>query len=412
MKNKYTIKVEGKEWENALNKSFKKRSSTVSIPGFRKGKVTKEMYIKHFGIETLYMDAVDEALPIAYDKLLSDTTLEVAATPGVDIKSVNDKCLEVEFTIVSKPEIKLGAYKDLKIKKDKVTVSKEEIEHEIHHLQEHYADMSVKEDGTAVNGDIAVIDFEGFLDKKAFDGGKAENYELELGSNSFIPGFEDAIVGMKKGEEKDIDLTFPKEYPAEELAGKKVVFKVKINELKTKIYPELTKDFFEDLNIEGVDSKETLEKQIKEEITARKEREVNDKYLDEVLKNVAENAKFDLPEEIVEDEVDRMVREFSEQLKLQGFELKQYLEMIRMEESKLREEMKKEATSRVSYRLILEQIAVEEKIEVSDDEANAESEILAERYQMEKEEFLSKFGGLDMVKYDIKMKKALEIIQQ
>lgn len=412
MKNKYVIKLDGKEWESALNQSFKKRSDSVNIPGFRKGKVTKEMYIKHFGVETLYMDAVDFALPVAYEKFLKENTIDIAATPGVDVKSVDEKALEIEFSIVEKPEIKLGEYKNLKIKKETVSVSKEEVKKELQNLQEHYAEVQIKENGKVENGDITVINFEGFLDKKPFEGGKAENHELEVGSNSFIPGFEEGLIGMETNEEKDIELTFPQEYPAPELASKKVIFKVKVNEIKRKVLPEINKDFFEDINLPNVNSKETLEKALEEEIKQGKEREVSDKYIDEVLKKVTENAKFELPDEMVEDEVDRMIREFSEQLKLQGFEFKQYLEMIKMDEEKIREEMKKEATSRVSYRLILEKIAEEEKIEISDADASKEADNLAEKYKMEKEEFLKSFGGLDVVKYDMKVKQALELIQK
>lgn len=413
MEKKYTILLEGKDWETCLNKSFKKRSNSVSIPGFRKGKVTKEMYIKHFGIETLYMDAVDEALPLAYDKLLKENEkLAPAATPGVDIKKVDEKGIEVEFTIVEKPKVKLGEYKNLGIKKPKVTVTKEEIEHEIHHLKEHYAEVTVKETGAVEMGDTAVIDFEGFKDGVAFEGGKGENYPLEIGSNSFIPGFEEGIVGMNKDEEKDLKLTFPKDYGAADLAGKKVVFKVKVKEIKTKILPELDKDFFDDLALEGVTTKEALEDSIKEELKASKEQQASDSYLDEVLNAVTKNAKFEVPDAMIADEVDRMIREFSEQLRMQGFEFHQYLEMVRMEEEALREKMKDEAKNRVSFRLVLEAIAEEEKFEISDSEAEKEAEELATRYQMTKEDFLKQFGGLDIVKYDMKVKKALELIQK
>ena len=412
MKNNYTIKIEGKDWESCLNKSFKKRSNTVSIPGFRKGKVTKDMYIKHFGVETLYMDAVDFALPMAYEKLLKDDSIKPAATPGVDIKNVDEKHLEVEFTIVTKPEVKLGKYTKLGIKKENAEVTDEEVAHEIEHLRGHYAEVTVKEDGVVEEGDTAIIDFEGFKGKEAFEGGKGENYPLEIGSHTFIPGFEEGIVGMAVGEEKDLNLTFPKEYPSEELAGKKVVFKVKVNEIKTKIYPELDEAFFEDLALEGVNSKETLEASVKEELSASKERTIEDKYIDEVLQKVVENAEFEVPEEMIQDEVDRMIKEFSEQLRMQGFELSQYLEMIRMDEEKLRNEMKTEANNRVSFRLVLEAVAEKEKVEISDEDADKEAEALSARYGMEKDEFLKAFGGLEIVKYDLKVKKALEIVQK
>ncbi len=261
-------------------------------------------------------------------------------------------------------------------------------------------------------GDTAVIDFEGFLGKKAFAGGKGEDYPLEIGSHSFIEGFEEGIVGMKVGEEKDLSLTFPKDYNSEELAGKKVTFKVKVKSIKTKVLPELDKDFFEDLAMEGIDSREKLVESIKEEFEVNKERERDDKYLDEVLKKVVSNAKFEVPEEMIQDELDRMVREFSEQLKMQGFELTQYLSMVKMDEEKLREELKDEAKNRVSFRLCLEAIADKENINPTDDEASKEAEELAERYGMKKDEFLKEFGGLEMVKNDLRIKKAFEIIQK
>ena len=291
-------------------------------------------------------------------------------------------------------------------------VTDEEVAHEIEHLRSHYAEVTVKEDGVVEEGDTAIIDFEGFKNKEAFEGGKGENYPLEIGSHTFIPGFEEGIVGMAVGEEKDLNLTFPKEYPSEELAGKKVVFKVKVNEIKTKIYPELDEAFFEDLALEGVNSKETLEASVKEELAASKERTIEDKYIDEVLQKVVENAEFEMPEEMIQDEVDRMIKEFSEQLRMQGFELSQYLEMIRMDEEKLRNEMKTEANNRVSFRLVLEAVADKEKIEISDEDADKEADALSTRYGMEKEEFLKAFGGLDIVKYDLKVKKALEIVQK
>lgn len=409
MKNTYTIKLE-KEWIECLDKAFDKKKKEVTVPGFRKGKVTKEVYIKHYGVESLYMDASDIALQIGYEKVIKENDILPAATPSVDIKNISDKEVEIEYTITTKPEVKLGKYKDLGIKKDKVEVTEEEIEHELGHLQAKYVELKTKE-GKVEKGNIAVIDFEGFLNGKPFDGGKGENYSLEIGSNTFIPGFEDQVIGMKANEEKDINVTFPKEYPAPELKGKEVVFKVKVHEVKEKIMPELGKEFFEDLAMEGVNDLESLKKEIKENIKVNKERDIENKYIDDVLKEVTKNAKFEIPEEMIEDEIDRMVKEFSSQMEMQGFKLDQYLEMIRSDEATLRDQMKEEATNRVGYRLVLEQIVKEEKIEFDEKEIDKESEELAKKYNMKKDDFIKAFGGKEVIKYDMQVRKALEILK-
>ena len=410
MKNTYTVKLE-KEWVDALDKAFSKKQKTVSVPGFRKGKVTKDIYIKHFGIESLYMDATDLVLQTGYEKVIKENDLKPAASPKVDIKNINDKAIEIEYTIVTSPEVKLGKYKDLGIKKDKVEVSKEEIEHELDNLKAKYVELKDKEKGNVEKGNIAVIDFEGFLRGKPFDGGKGENYSLEIGSNTFIPGFEDQLIGMKKGEEKEIKVTFPKEYPAPDLKGKEVTFKVKVNSIQEKIMPEIGKEFFEDLAMEGVNDLESLKKEIEENIKVNKERDAENKYIDDVLKEVTKNAKFTLPEEMIEDEIDRMIKEFSNQLQMQGFNLETYLEMIRSDEATLRNQMKEEATNRVSYRVVLEQVVKDEKIDIKDEEVEKEAEELAKKYGMEKEEFVNAFGGKEFIKYDMEVRKALEIIQ-
>ena len=411
MKKNYVIKLKDKEWNECLEKAFSKRKNEVNIPGFRKGKVSWDVYIKQFGIESLYMDAADIALPIAFDKLIKDEKPEMATSPQADIKNISKEEIEVEFVCVLKPTVKLGKYKSLGIEKEKVTVKKEEIDHELGHLTAKYAELE-NVDRPVKKGDVAVIDFEGFKDGKAFEGGKGDSYSLEIGSNSFIPGFEDKVIGMKIGEEKDIDLTFPKEYPAEDLKGKKVVFKVKVLEVKEKHEPKLNKEFFEDLAMEGIDSEEKLREEIKNNIKVNKEKEVETKYIDSLLRTITENAKFDLPEEMVEEEIERMLKEFTEQLRMQGFELDKYLEMIRSDIDGLKEQMKTEAEARVSYRIILEQIVKDEKIEVSDKDVEKEAETLAKRYNMEKDEFLKAFGGIEFVKYDMQVKKALEIIQK
>lgn len=407
-----TIKIEGKEWEDALDKAFEKANKKVKIDGFRQGKAPKEVFIKKYGEESLFMDAADLVLQPAYQKMLDENKdVEIVAQPEVALKSISKDGVEFVFTITTKPEVKLGKYKKLGVKKEKVEVTKEEIESALNETLNRYAENVVK-DGKVENGDIAIIDFEGFKDGVAFEGGKGENYSLTIGSNTFIPGFEDQIIGMSKDEEKDINVTFPEDYHSEDLKGQKVVFKVKVNEIKTTKIPELDKDFFEDLAMEGIDSKESLEKQLEENIKAHKERHAEDHYIDELLKKGIENMEVDIPEAMINEELDRMIRQYEENLKMQGLTLEQFYQFTNSDEAALKDQMKEEAEKRVASRLLLEAIKVEEKIEIADDEAKKEAEELAKKYNMEKDEFLKLFGGIEMVKYDMEMRRAIEILKE
>jgi len=407
-----TIKIEGKEWEDALDKAFEKANKKVKIDGFRQGKAPKEVFIKKYGEESLFMDAADLVLQPAYQKMLDENKdVEIVAQPEVALKSISKDGVEFVFTITTKPEVKLGKYKKLGVKKEKVEVTKEEIENALNETLNRYAENVVK-DGKVENGDIAIIDFEGFKDGVAFEGGKGENYSLTIGSNTFIPGFEDQIIGMSKDEEKDINVTFPEDYHSEDLKGQKVVFKVKVNEIKTTKIPELDKDFFEDLAMEGIDSKESLEKQLEENIKAHKEQHAEDHYIDELLKKGIENMEVDIPEAMINEELDRMIRQYEENLKMQGLTLEQFYQFTNSDEAALKDQMKEEAEKRVASRLLLEAIKVEEKIEIADDEAKKEAEELAKKYNMEKDEFLKLFGGIEMVKYDMEMRRAIEILKE
>lgn len=407
-----TIKIEGKEWEDALDKAFEKANKKVKIDGFRQGKAPKEVFIKKYGEESLFMDAADLVLQPAYQKMLDENKdVEIVAQPEVALKSISKDGVEFIFTITTKPEVKLGKYKKLGVKKEKVEVTKEEIESALNETLNRYAENVVKE-GKVENGDIAIIDFEGFKDGVAFEGGKGENYSLTIGSNTFIPGFEDQIIGMSKDEEKDINVTFPEDYHSEDLKGQKVVFKVKVNEIKTTKIPELDKDFFEDLAMEGIDSKESLEKQLEENIKAHKEQHAEDHYIDELLKKGIENMEVDIPEAMINEELDRMIRQYEENLKMQGLTLEQFYQFTNSDEAALKDQMKEEAEKRVASRLLLEAIKVEEKIEIADDEAKKETEELAKKYNMEKDEFLKLFGGIEMVKYDMEMRRAIEILKE
>jgi len=412
MEKEILIKIEGEEWKDALDKAFKKLNKTAKIDGFRPGKAPKEVFLKKYGMTSLYMEAAEGLLDKAYELMLKENGDDViVAQPEVNMNAVTDDYVEFKFNLTLKPEVKLGKYTNLGVKKDEVKVTKEEISQAIDAMRERYIE-NIDKDGKVENGDVAVIDFEGFKDGVAFEGGKGENYSLKIGSNSFIPGFEEQIIGMSKGEEKDLNLKFPEDYHAEDLKGAEVVFKVKVNEIKEQKLPELDKDFFEDLGMEGIDTKEKLEAQIEENLKARKEADAENKYIDELLEKASKNVKVDIPEVMIKEEIDRIIRQYEENLKMQGLTLEMFYQFTNSDEAALRDQMKGEATNRVTYRLMLEAIGEEENIEITDEEANEEAANLASKYQMDKDEFLNLFGGIEMVKYDMKMRRALEVLKK
>lgn len=412
MKKSYTSKLEGKEWKDCLKDSYNKKKKEIKIDGFRKGQVPYDIYVKKMGIETLYMDAIDMAVDVLYAKLLSDPqTITPAATPKIDIKDINSSLVEIEFTLVGSPEVKLGKYKKLGIKKDKVEVSDDEVEHELEHLKEQFAELRTLDDKTKIKeGMVAVIDFEGFLNDVAFKGGKGEDYSLEIGSHTFIPGFEEALVGLKKGDKKDIKVTFPENYHSEELKGQPVIFKVNIKEVKERVFPEFNKEFFEDLNVGGVESLEDLKKYIKENKEAEKEKQIEDDYLFKCLDKVVENSEFEIPEEMTEDEVNRLVREFSDKLKYQGLNLDDYLKYCNSNLDDFKATLKDEANKRIGYRLMMDAIVSKEKLEVSDEELEKGLEETSKQYGVSKEEFEKQIGSKELFKYDLLMRKAMKIV--
>ena len=409
---KVEIKIEGKTWTSALDKSLEKNLANADIKGFRKGHVPKDVFLKKYGKESLYMEAANYALNEAYVELFNkNKDLEIVAEPEIDIKNVDDKAIEFEFTLTLKPEVKLGKYTGLNVKKDSVKVTKEEVNKTIDEMRNRYAENVTKK-GNVENGDIAVIDFEGFKDGVAFEGGKGENYSLTIGSGTFIPGFEEQLIGMKKGETKEIEVTFPKDYQSEELKGKKATFKVTVNEVKEIKVPELNKEFFEDLGMEGVDSKESLEAEVKKTIESQKEMNAENKYIDDLLEAAAKNTEVEIPHVMIHEEAHRMVHQYGETLQMQGLTLEQFYEFTHSDEHALMEQMEPEAEKRVLYRLMLEEIAKAEKINPTKKEVEEEAERLAKQYEMPKDEFLKAFGGIEMVEYDIKMRNAMETLKK
>ena len=405
---KYTVK--GEEWDKAKDKAFNKLNKTHKVDGFRKGKASRSIFEKKFPGE-IVMEAANNLIDKKYVEIINDKEIIPVVEPKVNITQIDDEGLEATFTIVTEPEVKLGDYKDLPIKKDTVRVTKDEIKTRIDNLLKDYAELVVKEDGKVEDGDIAVIDFEGFKDDVAFDGGKGENYSLEIGSNSFIPGFEDGVKGMKKGESKDLKLTFPKDYGVADLAGADVVFKVTVNEIKKKVIPELDKDFFDDLGMDGVTDKDSLEAKIKEEIKSEKERSADNKYIDDLLNAAVENMTCDIDDEIIEAEAKNMYNDVVQRMNMQGLTEEVYLQYADTTKEDIIENMKPEALKRLQNSYLLNAIIEKEKIEVSEDEAKKEIEEMAKTYNMTAEDVEKSIGGINAMLYDLKVRRAIDIMK-
>lgn len=406
-----TVEVDAETVKTGLDAAFTKVSKQVSIPGFRKGKIPRGMFEKRFGVEALYQDALDIILPEAYAKAIEETGIEPIDRPDIDVEQMEKgKELIFKATVLVKPEVKLGEYKGLEVEKLDTEVTDEDVDNELKSLQEKQSELVVKEEGTVAEGDTVVLDFEGFVDGEAFEGGKSENYSLEIGSGSFIPGFEEQLVGLEAGAEKDVEVSFPEEYHAAELAGKPATFKVKIHEIKTKELPELDDEFAKDVD-EEAETLEELKASIKARLTESKKNESEQNLRDSLVRQATENAEIDLPEVMIETEVDRMLQEFEQRLQMQGMNLELYFQFSGQDEDALRTQMKVDAEQRVRTNLTLEAIAQAEALEADDEAVNEEMKKMAEMYNMPEEEIKKALGGnLDNLKADLKVQKAVEFL--
>ena len=355
MKQELEFKIEGKEWVSLQDAAFNKLNKKAKIDGFRPGKAPRDMFEKKYGKQEIIFEASDMAIKKEYERIMQEGKILPVIEPKIDLVSCDEEKLEVKFVFVTEPKVELGAYTNLKVKKDKVKVTKEEVKNRIDSLLNEYAEI-VEKDGEVKDGDIAVIDFAGYKDGVAFDGGTAENYSLTIGSKTFIPGFEEAVVGMKKGEEKDIDLTFPEDYMSEELKGQKVVFKVKVNEVKTRVVPKLDKDFFEDLAMEGVTNKEELEHELTHELEHQKEHELEHVYEENCLEKAASNMKIEMADELVDDEVEHMYKEFMQRMAMQGINEEMYYQYTNSKKEDITSQMKADAEKRIKYRYLLKEV--------------------------------------------------------
>lgn len=410
MREEVNFKLEGKEWVELQDKAFEKLNKKANIDGFRPGKAPRDIFEKKYGKQEIILEAADEATNKEYKRLLGENKIIPIIEPKVELIKCDSDTLEVKFTFITDPEVTLGEYTNLKVKKEKAKVTKEEVDNSIKELLNEYAEVVVKE-GNVESGDIAIIDFAGYKDGVAFEGGTSENYSLTIGSNTFIPGFEDAVIGMAKGEEKDIELTFPEDYMQEDLKGQKVVFKVKVNEIKTRKIPELNKEFFEDLNMEGITDKESLEKDIKEELTHRKEHELEHAYEDACLDKAANNMKIEILPELIDDEAHQMYHEFMDRMKRQGITEELYLKYTNSKEEDLIEKMKDKAKKRIQYRYLLREIIKKENIKITDKEAKEKIKEIAKQYNVTEEEILKEVGTLEAMKMDLAFQKAVELVK-
>ena len=406
-----TVTVPAEKVNKALDQAFKKVVKQINVPGFCKGKVPRPIFEQRFGVEALYQDAVDILLPEAYGEAIEETEINPVAQPEVNVTQIEKgKDFIFEATVTVEPEVKLGDYKGLEIEKQETDLSDEELQESIDHSLSHLAEMVVKEDGAVENGDTVNIDFSGSVDGEEFDGGQAEGYDLEIGSGSFIPGFEEQIEGMKTGDEKDVVVTFPEEYHAEELAGKEATFKAKVNEIKFKDVPELNDEIANELDsdAENVDEyKENLRKRLSEQ----KATEAENTEKEEAINKATENASIDIPEAMINTELDRMIQEFGQRIQQQGLDLQTYYQISGQNEEQLRDQMKDDAEQRVKTNLTLTAIADEENIEVSDEDIDKELEKMSEQFNISVEDIKSTLGNTDIVKNDVRIQKVIDLLR-
>lgn len=405
-----TVTVPAEEFDQALDEAFVKVSKDVSLPGFRKGKIPRQMFEKRFGVESLYQDALDIVLSPNYAKAVEEEGITPVDQPEVDIVEV-EKGKDLIFTakVTVEPEAKLGEYKGLEGTKLPTEVTDHDIEHEIGHMLEHHTEMVIKDDGEIENGDTVNLDFDGYLDGEQFEGGKAEEFDLEIGSGSFIGGFEEQLVGLKVDDEKDVEVTFPEDYQAEELAGKPAVFKVKINSIKVKETPELDDELVKELD-QGVETVDELKAKLEKDLKEAKENQSDVALKEELLTKASDNAEIDVPEAMVNSELDRMLQEFEQNLSQQGINLEMYQQLSGQDENALRETMKEDAEKRVRTNVTLKQIAADENIEVAQEDLDSELEKMSEQFGIGVEDIKSTLGDLSMLEQDIKVQKALDVL--
>ena len=408
---KLTIEVSADELEKAIEKVYQKQKKNISIPGFRKGKVPRAMVEKMYGKEVFYEDAANELIPAAYEKAYDECGENIVSTPKVDVVQIEaGKPFIFTAEVALKPEVTLGAYKGIEVDKVEVTVSDEEVNAEIDRERERNARSISVSDRTVQDKDQTVIDFEGFVDGVAFQGGKGENYPLTIGSGAFIPGFEEQLIGKNIGEECDVNVTFPEEYHAEDLAGKAAVFKVTVKEIKEKQLPELDDEFAAEVS--EFDTLAEYKEDVKKNLTAKREKDVKNAKEDAVVDAIIENATMEIPEAMVETQQRQMIQEFAQNIQMQGLSIEQYFQFTGLTPEAMMEQVKPQAEKRIKSRLVLEAVAKAENITVSDEDFDKEVAKMAEMYQMEADKVKESIGeeGKKQMMEDLAVQKAAEFV--
>ena len=406
---KLSFEIEAEKFEEAMKKVYEKNAKYFNIPGFRKGKAPMQIVEKHYGPSIFYEDAFNELVPEIYEKALEDNKVDAVSRPQVDITQMEKgKDLIFTATVQTSPEVKLGKYKGIELKNIEYNVSDEDVEHELGHMQERNSRIISVDDRAVEPNDIAVIDFEGFVDGKAFEGGKAEKHELEIGSNTFIPGFEDQIIGMKIDEEREIDVKFPEEYFSKELAGKDAKFKIKLHEIKKKELPELNDEFAKDVS--EFDTLKELKDSIKNKIDEENKSKAKYELEDSAIKAVCENVEVDIPSAMIDNEIENMIQDIRSRLSYQGLTLEQYLKMMNKTEDDMRNEFKEQAERSVKSRLVLDAIIETEKIENSEEEINEKLKEMAKTYGKSEEEISKNEQLKKYIEDTMKTEKAIKFI--
>lgn len=406
-----TVEVDEKAWKKAQEKALEELTKDVEVQGFRKGQAPTKLARKQLGDTKILMEAMDMIANEAFVAGMLETKIEPVATPELDIEVITEDALTLKFNVTIKPDVELGEYKGIKVEANDVTVSDEDVAAELEKLREEQAELHVKETGAVENGDTVVIDFEGFKDEEAFEGGKGENYSLEIGSNSFIPGFEEALIGLESGAEKDLDITFPETYHVEDLKGQPVVFKVTVHEIKTRVLPELNDEFVELLDDESVTTLDELKGTIRTNLEAQRKQIEEDRVNDELMQTVASNAKIDIPAAMIEEEVNQMFNEFNQRLAQQGMNFDFYSQILGQTEEDVKGQMREDAEKRVRTRLTLEKIAEVENLKVSEEEIEQEFNEISEMYGIELEQ-IKNLVSPEAVSYDVLLRKAVELVKE
>lgn len=408
---KLTIEVSAEEFNAAIDKAYKKNRNRIAMPGFRKGKAPRAMIEKMYGAGIFYEDAANIIIPDAYENAAKESELEIVSQPEIAVEQIEkDKTFIFTATVATKPEVTLGDYKGIEVEKKTAEVTDEELTAEIDRVRESNSRMITVDDRATQDGDTVVIDFDGYVDGEQFQGGKAENYTLVLGSHSFIDNFEDQLVGKNIGDEVEVNVTFPEKYQAEELQGKPAVFKVKINEIKVKELPELDDDFAQDVS--DFDTLDEYKNDLKSKLLENKEAALKREKEETVIGKIIDNAQMEIPEPMVDMQTRQMAQEFAQRIQSQGLSLEQYMQFTGMTQQKMLDELKPQALKRIQSRLVLEAVVAAESIEISDEDVNKEIEEMAAMYQMEADKFKELVGDNEkkQISLDLAVQKAVDLV--